>query len=521
MRILTGAQMREAERRAIAELGISSAVLMENAGREVVAAMEEQLPTTLVGRRITVVCGKGNNGGDGFVVARMLAERGGRVTVCVAAPRDEVSGDARAFLTALDGSDVAVVDAPTLDAWEASRSRLLGCDLLVDALFGAGVTRPLEGYPRAMVEDLNLSGVPIVAIDLPSGLSADEGVPFGEAIEATLTVALGAVKVALLVPPAAAHAGDLMVADIGIPDAVLEALDGPECAAITQEWAASQISPRPDEVHKGDYGRVLVVGGAVGTTGAAVLAAMGALRSGAGLVTVGIPRVCQGGVAAHVPDYMTLGLADTEAGTVHPAAAQAVASTRADVIALGPGLGQSADVSAFVEQVLEVTDVPLVLDADGLNALGDGWLRRPVSRPLVITPHPGEMARLIGASVEDVQADRLGVARRLAADAGIFVVLKGARTVVATPYGRVWINVTGNPGMATGGTGDVLTGVIAAWIAQTGDLETACALGVYLHGAAGDLAADEQGEVGMIASDLLLALGPAAVGLTVGSEPEI
>ncbi len=517
MRVLTGAQMREADRRTISEVGVPSAELMENAGRAVVAAMDRYLPS-LVERRVSVVCGKGNNGGDGFVVARALAEVGSDVTVCLAAPRSEVSGDAGAFLAALDDNDVTVVETPSLDAWEAHRSEVLDCDLLVDALFGTGLTRPLEGYPRTLVQDLNLSGAPIVAIDLPSGLSADEGVPLGETIEATMTVALGAAKVALLIPPAAAHAGDVVVADIGIPEAVLEALDGPVCVAITREWAVTQISPRPDEVHKGDCGRVLVVGGAVGTTGAAALAGLGALRSGAGLVTVATPRGCQDVVAAHAPEYMTLGLVDTEAGTVAPAAVSAVVGRRADVMALGPGLGQSDDVRAFVTGVLEATDVPLVLDADGLNALGPEWLRRPVPRPMVITPHPGEMARLVGCSIQEVQADRLGIARRVASDAGVYVVLKGARTVVSTPRGRVWINTTGNPGMATGGTGDVLTGVIAAWIAQTGDLETACALGVHLHGAAGDRAAERQGEVGVIASDLLDELGPAVVEL--GEMPE-
>ncbi len=517
MRVLTTAQMREADRQTISDVGIPSSALMENAGRAVVEAMARQLPA-LEGRRVSIVAGKGNNGGDGLVAARELAARGSVVTVCLAASRDELSADADLFMTALEPTAVTVVEAPSLAAWEACREDVLACDVLVDALFGTGLTRPVEGYARTLIADLNLSGVPIVSIDLPSGLSADDVMPKGEAVEASLTVALGAPKVALLMPPAATQTGDLIVADIGIPDEVVDRLDGPECVATTREWARDQVSPRPDDTHKGDCGRVLVVAGAMGTTGAAGLAAMGALRSGAGLVTVATPRRCQSIVAGYAPEYMTVGLADTEDGMVHPSAVPDVSGARADVVVLGPGLGQSDEVTAFVRGVLDTTTAPLVLDADGLNAVGPGLLDVQHERPLVITPHPGEMSRLTRLSVEEVQTDRLEVARRVATGAGIFVVLKGARTVVATPAGRTWINTTGNPGMATGGTGDALAGVIAAWIAQTGDVEVACALGVFLHGLAGDEACARHGEVGMIASDLVAQLGPALVQLLSAEE---
>lgn len=514
MRVLTTAQMRAADRCAIDEVGIPSAVLMENAGRQVVAAMERHLGA-LSDRRVAVVCGKGHNGGDGFVVARVLEASGVSTRVYLLVPSCEVQGDAHVNLSALDAVGVPVVDVAEPDTWARQLAEIAASDVVVDALFGAGLTRPLEGHWRRVVEDLNASGVPIVSVDLPSGLSADATHLIGEAIDATLTVTLGAPKLPLLVSPAAIQAGDVVVADIGIPEAVVEALEGPRVEVLTREWARDLIVPRSDDMHKGDCGRVLLVAGSTGKTGAAGLAARGALRSGAGLVTVATPRVCQPVVSALMPESMTLGLADTEAGMVAVEAVDAVLAERCDVLVVGPGLGQGAGTRALVRALVERATVPLVLDADGLNAFTDdaaGLVGRD-GRDLIITPHPGEMARLIGTTIDHVQTHRVEVARELATTRDLFVVLKGARTVVATPGGGVLINVTGNPGMATAGMGDVLAGVVAAWLAQLLDAEAACGLGVFLHGLAGDLAAAEQGEVGLIASDLADHLGPAVLAL--------
>ena len=514
MRVLNTAQMREADRRTIADLGVPSPALMEQAGRQVVAALEARWPLG-PDRRIAVVCGKGNNGGDGFVAARILHARGAAVRVCLAAPETDVEGDAKVNLSALRRVGVPVVDVSEPAAWAAARTAVGDCRLVVDALFGTGLARPVAGHWRSILADLDAADPPVVSIDLPSGLSADSAQPIGPTVGAALTVALGAPKLPLLLDPAATRAGRVVVADIGIPAEVLDGLAGPRLTVVTRAWARRQIPPRRRASHKGDYGRVLVVAGSTGKTGAAGLAALGALRSGAGLVTVATPRVCQPVVAALAPEPMTLGLDHDAEGRVRADAVEAVLGERCDVLAVGPGLGRSADTVRFVREIVDRAPVPLVLDADALHAfVGDpGGLRGRGDRPLVITPHAGEMGRLVGRPAADVEARRLDAARDLALEQGVFVVLKGAQTLVATPAGDVRINVTGNPGMATGGTGDVLTGVLSAWMAQLPDAEAACGLGVCLHGLAGDLAAAEHGRAGLVAGDLARRLGPALLAL--------
>jgi NAD(P)H-hydrate epimerase len=516
MRVLTTVQMQAADRAAIDTAGIPSIVLMENAGRQVVAAMERQVPD-LHDQRIAVVCGKGHNGGDGFVVARLLAAGGADVSVYLAVRETAVRGDARRTLTALRALDLDVTEAADPDGWAACVSQIAQADLIVDALFGTGLSRPLTGHWADVVDGLNATGVPIVSVDLPSGLSADTGAIIGATVDAALTVTLGAPKVPLLVPPAATRVGQLAVADIGIPESVIDTVSGPRTEVITTEWAREQIEPRPDELHKGECGRVLIVAGSTGKTGAARLAGAGALRSGAGLVTVATPRICQDVVSALMPEYMTVGLDSTPAGMVVVSAVDAVLAERCDVLAIGPGLGQGPEVRQAVRALVARSTVPLVLDADAINAFIDDpqALVGGSSRDVIVTPHPGEMARLTGHTIEYIQEHRLEVARELATSQQLYVVLKGARTLVAAPDGGVLINVTGNPGMATAGTGDVLTGVVAAWLAQGLDAQAACGLAVHLHGLAGDLAADVHGEVGMIASDLAGQLGPAVQRVTV------
>ena len=515
MRVLNTAQMREADRRAIVDLGVPSLELMEHAGRQVASAIESRWPLLPQRGRIAVVCGKGNNGGDGFVAARLLAARGAAVAAWLAAPATEIGGDGGANLSALARAGVPFVDVSSPAAWDAARADLGACDLVIDALFGTGLTRPLAGHWRSVAGGLNDSGVPVASIDLPSGLSADTPRVIGEALVAALTVTLGAPKLPLLLDPAAERAGAVVVADIGIPAAVVEALAGPRVDVITRAWAREHVAPRRRDTHKGDYGRVLVAAGSTGKAGAAGLAALGALRSGAGLVTVATPRACQPAVAAVAPEYMTLGLDHDGGGRVEAEAAAAVLAERCDVLAVGPGLGRGGGVARFVRGLVDRATVPMVLDADALNAFAGapGGLAGRPDRGIVVTPHAGEMGRLVGKPADHVAAHRLDIARDFAVEQGVFVVLKGPRTLVATPTGEVRINVTGNPGMATGGVGDVLTGVVAAWMAQLKDVGAACALGVCLHGLAGDLAAARQGQAGLVASDLAHHLGPALLAL--------
>lgn len=516
MRVLTAAQMRAADRSAIDMHGVPSLELMERAGGAVVAAMDAHLAERL-GDPVTILCGRGNNGGDGWVVARMLRQRGHDVAGLLFGRRGAVAGDARVSLDAAVRAGVPLAEVDDADAWAPQRPRLVRSGVVVDALFGTGLNRPLAGLLGVVVRDVNGAGVPVVSIDLPSGLVGDAapGRDSGPFLRATLTVTLAAPKLPLVLAPACA--GTLVVADIGIPAGVIAALDGPRIELLEEAALRARLPRRAPDAHKGDFGRVTIVAGALGKTGAAQLAGLGALRAGAGLVTVATPASCLG-MVARVPEYMTLGLPDRD-GVVTGEGLDALLAGPVDVMAAGPGLGTGPGPRAVVHALLDRrVPVPLVLDADALNVCADepARLRGRPEAPVVITPHPGEMARLAETTTADIQRDRIGAARGFAVEHQVYVVLKGARTLVADPAGTVWINTTGNPGMATGGSGDVLTGVVAAWLAQVADVPAAVTLAVHLHGLAGDLAVRSVGETALIAGDIAGHLGRAVAALASG-----
>jgi NAD(P)H-hydrate epimerase len=515
MRILNTAQMREADRYTIDEIGIPSLVLMENAGRQVVAAIEASYEPQLDGR-VAVLCGRGNNGGDGFVIARTLLQRGVETAVFVLGALADVRGDARTNLDILGRLGATVVEIDDEQSWELHFSEISQCTLIVDAIFGTGLKAPVSGMVETVIADVNASDLPVVAVDLPSGLSADTPHIVGDCVHASMTVTLAAPKLPLVLPPGEGHAGDVVIADIGIPHEVIEGLDGPHVELLTPERVREVVEPRAAESHKGDFGRVTVIAGSRGKTGAAHLAGMAALKSGAGLVTVGTPASCLPIVASMAPELMTEPLPESPHGTLAGHALDTVLAMTQDVIVCGPGLGRTAGVRELVQALLERASVPLVLDADAISVLASdpGRLTGTEERDVIITPHPGEMARLIGAEIDDVQANRLQVATDFATTHRIYVVLKGHRTVIATPEGHVFINPTGNPGMATAGTGDVLAGMIGAWLAQLLDAEAACRLAVFLHGVAGDIAEAHEGQVAMTATDVLAHLGTALRQLT-------
>jgi NAD(P)H-hydrate epimerase len=515
MRVLSARQMREADRRAIEDVGIPSIVLMENAGRQVVAALQSAFPE-LNSMRVSVLCGKGNNGGDGFVVARALNSMDVAATVALIGDAASLKGDAKTNFDALRSIGVDVMEINDAGAWELHGSSLLDADLIVDALVGTGLHEGLSGLYQTVVDDINACPVPVASIDLPSGLSADSPEPIGPAVNAALTVTLAAPKVSLVLPPGEALAGTLAIADIGIPSGVIADIDGPWIELLTKDLVRPHILPRAPDSHKGDYGRVLIVAGSPGKTGAAVLAGTAALRSGAGLVTVAAPASSVPIIAASRPELMTLALPEDANGIVVAAAAQLVLEFQADVIAMGPGLGRTKGVREFVQAVVQGAGVPLILDADAVVAFaseadhliaGDGL-------DLILTPHPGEMAALLGVTVDNVQAQRVERARDFATTHQCHLILKGHRTVVATPDGQAFINLTGNPGMATAGSGDVLTGMLAAWTARLQDAKAACQTSVYVHGLAGDLAEADEGETAMIAGDIVACLGDAVLELT-------
>jgi ADP-dependent NAD(P)H-hydrate dehydratase / NAD(P)H-hydrate epimerase len=506
--------MRELDRRAVADLGIAGATLMENAGRGAAAALVELLPALGAprrGARVTIVCGKGGNGGDGFVVARWLKRRGLRPVVLLAARPAEVAGEAAGKLAALRRAGVSPIAIE--DAAQAT-PRLAEAHVVVDALLGTGTRGAPAGLTAGLIERVNASGRPVVALDIPSGLPADGGPPAGPAIRAAATLTFAGLKHGLVQAPGLDFAGRVMVVPIGIPDA--EAGRGIRTWLIERADVAARFPPRPREAHKGTYGYLLIVGGSLGKTGAAALAARAAMRAGGGLVTTATAASQQPVVAGLVVESMTEPLAETAAGTVALAArARVLELARArDAVALGPGLGLDPDTQELARQLARDLDRPLVLDADALTALaGRLELLGQAPAPRCLTPHPAEMARLLGTAVADVQRDRVGAARGVASEFGVHVALKGATTVVAAADGRVFLNPTGNPGMASGGTGDVLTGIVGAFLARGMDAPDALVAAVYLHGSAGDLAAARLGEESLVASDVIDSLPDAFAAL--------
>lgn len=504
MIVTTAAEMRRMDALAIDTAGIPGAVLMERAGSGAAAVLLDRFPHVRK-HGVVVVAGKGNNGGDGLVVARALKKKRVRVEVILAAAARDVRGDAKVKLHAWRraGGKVQTVTADALGPLARALDRA-GC--VVDALFGTGLAGEIAGLPAEVIAMVNASGLPTVALDIPSGLDSDRGVPLGIAIAAELTIAFAAPKIGTVVMPGARYAGDIAVVDIGIPDAVVAAV-APRTEAVTIDDAARLLRPRDPEAHKGTHGHLAVIAGGLGKTGAAILAARAATRAGAGLVTIGCPSSVLPIVAAGIVEAMTWPLPDDGAGGLSygdgAAAERLLADKRA--AAVGPGIGTGSDCEALVRALATARPLPLLLDADALTCLariGAGQAPAPGAAPLVLTPHPGEMSRLLGKDVATIQRDRLAAAREAAAVYDAVVVLKGARTVVAAPDGRAWINLSGNAGLAAGGTGDVLCGLVGSLLAQGYPAEEAAILGVFLHGYAADRIADRQGSIGLVASDL-------------------
>ena len=512
MRVLTSEAMREVDRSAIEGLGIPSLVLMENAALGVVDAIGEATGAIGAATSAAVFCGPGNNGGDGLAIARHLSVRGWEVRIFLATGGRELTGDAGVELAICRRMGLDIEEVADSAAVRTALDEARGYDLAIDALFGTGLKRGLEGLFAALVEGINELPIPCVAVDLPSGLDGSRHELIGSCVRADLTVTFAAPKVAHVLPPASDLVGELVVADLGIPPRLLEEVQERQgrLYLAVREKVAALLSPREKSGHKGTYGHALLVAGSPGKAGAAILAARAAVRAGAGLVTVAVPEPILQTVDLGSIESMTLGLPAGRSGSITRDAVERVleAAQGKAVLALGPGLGQQPETAEAIRRIVLEVPLPVVMDADALNAFaGRAADLMPRSQDTVLTPHPGELARLLGISTAEVQADRVAVARRAAAITDTLVVLKGSLTLVASPDGDVWINSTGNPGMATGGTGDVLTGLIAGLLAQheafAFDLEDAVLLAVYLHGLAGDLAAASLGEQALAAGDLL------------------
>ncbi len=494
MKICTRETAREIDRRTIEEFGVPGVVLMENAGRAVARVVIERYPGA---DGIAVVCGGGNNGGDGFVAARHLLAAGKKVSAHLAQAKDRYSGDAKTNLDALlkMSADVRELGNRLPRAEDA--------DVIVDAVFGTGLARDVGGFYEKLVGFMNDSEKPVVSVDVPSGLDADSGRPMGVAVRADATVTFAHAKLGTCVHPGVEHAGELYVADITTPKALERDLPH---ELLTFRQCAGLVRKREADSHKGTHGHLLALAGSPGKSGAAVLCALGAIRAGSGLVTLGVPRSIAGAIEEKTTEAMSVSLADSGDGTFSPEAreeAVGLLREKKTALAMGPGVSTSAPASEFVAAVARECEVPLVLDADALNiAAKRPEIFRETKAPVVITPHPGEMARLLGTDVKSVQTDRVGAASGFARRRGCHVVLKGARTVIASPDGEISVNPTGNPAMATGGTGDVLTGVIGGLLAQGYSPRDACRLGVFLHGHAADLLLGETGAAGFTATDI-------------------
>lgn len=511
MNILTSAEMREIDRKTIEEIGIPGAVLMENAGIRIAREIADRFPC-LADERIVVVAGKGNNGGDGLVVARHLSSLGAEPTVILLAAGADLRGDAALNFGIAEKLGLNVKQAPTAEAWKKARRELFQASIIVDAIFGTGLQKAAGGVFAAAINDINRARGFTIAVDIPSGLSSDTPLLIGPAVRADLTIALAAPKISHVLPPAEEYVGTLDVVGIGIPEALFED------PALTRSFVErAEIAPflkkRKRDTHKGTYGHVLVLSGSRGKTGAATLAGRAALRMGAGLVTLGTPAGCLPAIARSTPELMVEPLAETEEGTLSEEAAVRVLELirGKDAVLIGPGLSTHPSTARLMATILPGIRIPVVIDADGLNIIaGEPGLLARLRAPAVLTPHPGEFARLTGFSTKSVLERRLELASDFAVNHGVVLVLKGYRTLIASPDGRVRVNATGNPGMATGGSGDVLSGMIASLIVQEKDLSGAATAAVYVHGLSGDLAASRLGERPLIAGDLLRFL-PAAV----------
>jgi len=521
MKIVSTAEMREIDRSTSERFGIPSLTLMENAGAAVARFILFDYPQA---ERVGILCGKGNNGGDGFVVARKLVEAGRAVRVLLLADPEELRGDAEAMfqkmlqkLQPLKTTPLIVREASALDSSDAAE--IFAADVIVDAILGTGFRPPVSPLYAAAIRKMNAAAAPIVAVDIPSG--ADAGAMRPASSNDSPAGVLNEARADAIVTFTAPHPAHVFAALTGGPT-VIAPIGSPPEAIVSQLGLhlstpldfAPLLARRARDANKGSYGHVLVIGGSLGKAGAAAMAGFSALRAGAGLSTVATPKSVLATVAGFHPEIMTELLPETEEGTISLRALESGSGLdtllERKTLAIGPGISRNSETAEFVRTIVKRSATSMVVDADGLNAFeGVADKLNGCGRILVITPHPGEMARLTGLTIAEIQANRLEVARNFAREHELIVVLKGHRTLIAgpttaAPDGTVWVNPTGNPGMATGGTGDILTGMVAGLIAQHPQHALAAtALAVYLHGLAGDLASESVGESSLVATDLV------------------
>jgi len=504
MKILNADQMRKIDRVTIEEVGIPGIALMENAAIGILKVLKEEVED-LGKERIGIIVGPGNNGGDGLALARLLYLDGCDVRVYLLADKNKISGDAKTNLDSASQIGVPISEFPDYKTFSKAKNDLLSETVLIDSLLGTGLSRPVTDYYLKAIKFLNEADIPILSIDIPSGLPSDTHITDYPHIIADITVALGNPKIPHILPPTAIACGEIFVADIGIPESVIDEHGG-NIYLITDKDMEEILPKRPMNSHKGDYGHILGICGSVGKGGAAALAAMAALRTGAGLITLALPSSLNSSFEVGLPEVITIPLSETEEGSVSEAAYETILKSAAkkSCAMVGPGLTTNEETSRLILKLIPILDIPMLIDADGLNILaGNMGILKKRKKATILTPHPGEMARLCKVEIRDIEGDPIGYTTKISTDYNVYTVLKGARTIIASPEGAIFINKTGNPGMATAGTGDVLSGIITGLLSQGLPPLEAAKLGVYLHGLAGDIGAEELGEYSLIASDLI------------------
>ena len=505
MKVATAEEMQELDRKAIETYRIPGIVLMENAGRGAAELILNTFPD-LHKKKVAIIAGKGNNGGDGLVIARYLLNKGISVRVYLLADPKGLRGDAETNFNIFHRMKGEVISVPSSKDYIKVKRDLERFDILVDGIFGTGLDAEVRGYYREVIDHLNMLQKPMVAIDIPSGLDADTGKPLGTAVHASLTITFGLPKIGHLIPPGLDYVGEVKVIDIGIPKRLVEEEKIPTYLLEKEEIQRWLSIPRNPDTHKGDYGHLLVIAGSVGKTGAAALACQAALRMGAGLVTLAIPKSLNAIMETKLTEVMTEPLPETPKQTLSLRAFSTIVRLceNKKAVIIGPGLGTYKETLSLVLKLIRTLDVPIILDADGLTALTTQTKTLPVAnRLLILTPHPGEMAKLVRSQVKEILEDRIGLSRNFSQSQHAHLVLKGHPTLISTPKGEIFINPTGNPGMASGGTGDVLTGMIGGLVCQGFDILPSLQIAVYLHGLAGDEGVKGMGEKSLTASDII------------------
>lgn len=507
MKLVTGTQMKALDRQAIEDYGIPSLELMGNAGREIVASMMAW-DELLTEKRVVIVCGKGNNGGDGMVVARLFKEKGVPVEVFLLAETESCSTETQHQLQLLQQQNIDVKHLPNEKEFPELKTSLDKADVVVDALLGVGIKGAVRGHYAIAIRMINQSDAKCVAVDVPSGVDADMGHVEGEAVQAEFTVTLGLPKIGLLLYPGRSYVGKLKVVSIGYPDKLVEGFNSPY-TFLDQKFVASKLQSRPAYSHKGSFGKILLIAGSEGMSGAAILAGKAASRSGAGLVHMAYPISLDVIISTQVVEAVKHTLPEVPVFLQLAAMRIGAYYNSASAVALGPGMSQKSSVQRFIRWLVNDINTSLIIDADGINAMvGHLKLLKKRKYPTTLTPHPGEFSRLSGLNIEEIETNRLEVAQEFAKTHNVILVLKGVPTVIATPEGQIFVNSTGNSGLAKGGSGDVLTGMMLALAGQGASLLDAACCAVWVHGFTADYLRDHEGmsERGMLPSDLIEAL---------------